>query len=120
MQEEVYAHVVDYFTHAVEIHPCISFCGMHKVLRMETATTTRLEWTTGDRLAKARTTAGISVEQMAKELGVSRFTIRNYEHDRTEAKKSVLRVWAEVTDVPLSWLSDPEIPASRCTLGVAA
>lgn len=67
-------------------------------------TTTVPEWTLGDRLAKARNAARISVEQMAAELGVSRNTVTNYEHDKTPAKRAVVRTYAATTGVPLEWL----------------
>lgn len=83
---------------------------------MEALTTERLAWTVGDRLTKARTTAGISVEAMASELGVSRTTISNYEHGRTHPSRSVLRVWAEVCDAPLEWLAPQDGRSVRYAL----
>lgn len=62
------------------------------------------QFTLGDRLAKAREAAGISVQGMADRLGVSRTTVSNYEHERTEPTRGVLRAWEAETKVPLWWL----------------
>ena len=85
---------------------------------MTTATQTRLPvWTLGDRLAKARRTANMGSAEMAGLLDVSRTTISNYEAGRTEPTAHVLRVWSEVTGVPVAWLLDMGDEAevrSRC------
>jgi transcriptional regulator with XRE-family HTH domain len=62
------------------------------------------QFTLGDRLAKARETAGISVQDMADRLGVSRTTVSNYEHERTEPNRATLRAWEAETRVPMWWL----------------
>lgn len=67
-------------------------------------TLTRLEWTLGDRLAKARIVAGLSREDMASALGVAPRTITNYEHDNTKPIAAVLEVWSNRTGAPLDWL----------------
>ena len=61
-------------------------------------------WTLGDRLAKARRTAGVGREEMADYLGVSAQAISNYENDRRIPKLGVLRLWALQTGVSLDWL----------------
>lgn len=84
---------------------------------MDTATDTPI-WTTGDRLRKAREWAGVGSQQMAEALGVTRNTITNYEHDRTEPTLSALRRWSEVTGVPVAWLLETQGEAgsrSRCS-----
>lgn len=56
---------------------------------------------------------------MAEMLGVSRNTVSNYEHDRTEPTLTALRRWSEVTGVPVDWLLDMQGDAesrSRCIL----
>jgi len=77
-------------------------------------TTTRVapQWTLGDRLAKARRWAGVSVEEMATDLGRSARTIRNYEHDASGVPLNILRRYAARTSVPLVWLigEDDEAP----------
>jgi transcriptional regulator with XRE-family HTH domain len=66
------------------------------------------QWTRGERLRKARTTAGITVEVMARHLGCTERTIRNYELGSTRPNKPTMTVWATLTDVPLWWLDDLE------------
>ncbi len=65
-----------------------------------------LEWTLGDRLHKSRKVAGISVEQMAQHLGVSRNTITNWEKDEPRPKRHVVLAWADVTGAPIEWLTE--------------
>ena len=66
-------------------------------------------WTLGDRLRKARDHAGLSVQEMADDLGVSRTTISKYEHDAT-GKRGVPRMailrYADVSGVPVEWIED--------------
>jgi transcriptional regulator with XRE-family HTH domain len=61
-------------------------------------------WTTGDRLRKARISAGIESRDMADRLGVSRNTITNWEGDKTTPSLASLRVFAEETGIDLAWL----------------
>jgi transcriptional regulator with XRE-family HTH domain len=61
------------------------------------------EWTLADRLRKARESAGLSQQEMADHLGLSRVTVGTYENGATP-KLAVLRVWAMRTGVPLDWL----------------
>lgn len=66
-----------------------------------------------DRLGKALEHGAVSVQTMADELGVSRGTISNYLHRRTDPSRSTLIVWALRTGVPLTWLEngiDPTQP----------
>ena len=72
---------------------------------MDTLTPQDLAWTTGNRLAKARTAAKVSSEGMASHLGVTRTTVSNYEHDRTRPTRAVLVVWSQVTGAPFEWLA---------------
>jgi transcriptional regulator with XRE-family HTH domain len=69
-------------------------------------------FTLGDRLAKARSLAGISAQEMANQLGVSRNTISNYENDRTTPPRSVVILYAELCDVPEWWLLGEPITKS--------
>ena len=73
---------------------------------MDRTETTVPTWTVGDRLRKAREEAGISVEGMAYELGLSRTTITNYERrpGKRGVPHTVLRVWADVCGVDFTWL----------------
>lgn len=70
-------------------------------------------WTLGDRLRKARVTAGLSVDAMADLLDVSRNTISNYEAERSHPRRATLIVWAQETGVPLSWLTGPPLDSPR-------
>lgn len=63
------------------------------------------------RLALALDHSGVSVHDMADELGVSRNTVGNYLAGRTRPAKAVLRVWALRTGTPYEWLSEGRIPA---------
>lgn len=73
------------------------------------------QWTRGERLRKARVTAGMTVDVMARHLGCTERTIRNYELGSTRPNKSTMTVWATLTDVPLWWLDDSERPESLVT-----
>lgn len=66
------------------------------------------EWTVGDRLSKARDTAGLSQGDFADEVGMSRRSVVRYESG-SYAKKSVLLLYAMRTGVPLEWLVSGEI-----------
>ena len=65
-----------------------------------------LEWTVGDRMAKARREAGITTGEMCDYLGVHRNSLNAYEHDRTArgVPLAILRLWAIRCDVDLDWL----------------
>ena len=79
---------------------------------MDTTTPT---WTTGDRLRKARESASISVTEMAVLLGVTRNTVTNYEHDRTNISASAAATYSEATSAPVGWLLGLEADLrSRC------
>lgn len=64
------------------------------------------QWTLGDRLAKARDEAGLTVQQMADRLGVNRNTITNYERGRSSVPKAVVISYALITDVPFEWFGE--------------
>jgi transcriptional regulator with XRE-family HTH domain len=68
-------------------------------------------WTLGERLRKARTSAGLEKEAMASLFFRHRNTIVNWEGDRARPTEQVLRKWAEVTDVPIWWLHGEQEPA---------
>lgn len=61
-------------------------------------------WTLGDRLAKARETAGIGVQQMARLLDISRNTVTNWEHGRADPTRSAVMAYSTITNVPMWWL----------------
>jgi len=63
------------------------------------------------RLREAREWRGLDQADIAKELGIGRTTVSNYESGVTEPKMLVINAWAVVTDVEVDWLKtgiDPE------------
>jgi transcriptional regulator with XRE-family HTH domain len=56
------------------------------------------------RLAFALEHAGLTVDDMAAELGCHRNTVLNYLAGRTPVRRPALRSWAMATGVPMSWL----------------
>ncbi|WP_428831898.1 helix-turn-helix transcriptional regulator [Gulosibacter sediminis] len=69
-----------------------------------------LAFTRADRLTKALDFGGVSNQDMAETLGVSRQTIGNYTSGRTNPSKATLMAWALRTGVPLEWLQTGHIP----------
>jgi transcriptional regulator with XRE-family HTH domain len=63
-------------------------------------------WTRGDRLRKARIEANITTIQLGEMLGVSRYTITNYEHDNTEPTPLQVWLWGQFTGVDPRWLDE--------------
>jgi transcriptional regulator with XRE-family HTH domain len=71
------------------------------------------EWTLGWRLQRSLSHAGIGVEEMADEMGVSRSTVGRWLNDRGAAPKAAyLKMWALRTGVPFAWLADTD-PTGR-------
>lgn len=68
------------------------------------------EWTVGDRMRKALEDRGLGVAEAALRFGVGRNTISNWIHGRTTPPAIVLEVWADYTNVPLSWLQTGIVP----------
>jgi transcriptional regulator with XRE-family HTH domain len=65
------------------------------------------EWTLGWRLQRSLAHAGIAVEEIADEMGVSRSTVSRWLNDRGAApKQAYLKMWALRTGVPFAWLAD--------------
>lgn len=80
-------------------------------------------FTLGDRLHKARTTAGLSQSELADVMGVSTRTVSRYEGDDLDRpRRIVLRAWALACGVSYDWLvtgartatSDQGSSASAC------
>ena len=62
-------------------------------------------WTLGDRLRKARLTAGIkSHKDMAKRLGVSEDTVKRWEGDKYAPTRGYVLGWATVCGIDPAWL----------------
>ena len=76
------------------------------------------EWTLGERLAKARRSAGLSTTVMAQRLGFkSKRTVERYEADQQAPMDAVVLAWASHTGVPIGWLRygslGPHTPGRR-------
>ena len=79
-------------------------------------------WTIGDRLEKARSSAGLSQQEMADLLShvlprpIKKQTVSNWEQDVNQPRnfQAVLRGWAEITNVPMEWLLGLGGPNSAC------
>jgi transcriptional regulator with XRE-family HTH domain len=66
------------------------------------------------RLRIAREEAGLEQIDIAKELGVGRSTVSNYERGLTVPGKLVINAWAVVCDVDVEWLkANDEAPAGQ-------
>jgi transcriptional regulator with XRE-family HTH domain len=61
-----------------------------------------------DRLAKARTEAGISREQLAAELGYSPKAISDYQNGHVTPRRAVIAAWALRCNVDAGWLETGE------------
>lgn len=63
-------------------------------------------WTFGERLAKARKTAGYTQEKMAALMGVKAGTLAGWETGAGQPRHliSVVRRWAELTGVDETWI----------------
>lgn len=92
------------------LHICISLCNNESMSIAHAGIEDRLTFGKPDRLNKALEFSGISSNEMAEHLDVSRTTISNYIHGRTEPKRSTLRDWAMRTGVPLEWLESGKFP----------
>jgi transcriptional regulator with XRE-family HTH domain len=88
------------------LHHRKAFRKMHGVAEAERSRIP--EWSLGERLRKARAWAGVSVEQLAADIGRTSRTIRNYENDATTAPLLVLKCYAMRTRVPVRWFQTGE------------
>lgn len=55
-------------------------------------------------MALALEHGGVSVNEMAAHLGISRTTVSNYLHGRTKPRRGDLIAWAMRCGVPFEWL----------------
>ncbi|HEU0221535.1 MAG TPA: helix-turn-helix transcriptional regulator [Paracoccaceae bacterium] len=60
--------------------------------------------TFGDRVTAAREALGLTVAQLARQLGVKTETVQNWEADRSEPRANKLQMLAGILNVPLVWL----------------
>ena len=72
-------------------------------------------FTRGDRMRKARENAGLSQQELADAIGISRRSISAYEAAGT-LKKPVLLSWSLACRVPLVWLTDGDLGTSAQTV----
>lgn len=76
------------------------------------------ELTPGWRLQMALAHAGVSVEEMAEELGVHRGTVSRWLNDRgAPPRAAYVKMWALRTGVDYRWLSDTCRPPREGTDG---
>lgn len=61
------------------------------------------EWDLADKMRKSLRHAGISVEEMADELDVSRTSISNWINGRIEPSAHTVMAWALRTGIPYTW-----------------
>jgi transcriptional regulator with XRE-family HTH domain len=63
-----------------------------------------------DRMRKALREGGLSVQEMAEYLEVSRNTVGRWINGKVPPSTSTLRLWALRTGVPFEWLRDGFLP----------
>jgi len=73
---------------------------------MSTGTDTIPQFGLGDRMRKARETAGMDQADLASLLGVSRALVSMWERGLSDPRTAQIRRWAEETSQPLWWLLD--------------
>ena len=70
----------------------------------------RLQFTKADRLSKSLAASGVSSQEMATALGVSRNTVSNWVNGRTEPQRRTdLITWSLRTGVPIEWIETGEL-----------
>ncbi len=69
------------------------------------------EWTLGWRLNRALGHAGVKVQEMADEIGVSRTMISRWIHDvGAPPRIGYVKLWSMRTGVSLRWLLEGDVP----------
>lgn len=69
-----------------------------------------LHFSQGDRLRKSLQLSGISSQEMADYLEVSRNTISRWINDEREPNRTFVRLWSLRTGVPLAWIETGVVP----------
>jgi transcriptional regulator with XRE-family HTH domain len=72
-----------------------------------------LEFTTPDRLRKAREHRELSQAEFAQITGLGRSAIQSYESGKTRPKRGALNLWALATGVSVQWLETGTAPDSN-------
>lgn len=85
-------------THAVRLDPATPWGGRVPY------------WSIGDRMRKARESAGLSQTELSEAAGISRKTISRIEAEGMEPKRAYLIAWSFATGVALEWLETGESP----------
>lgn len=62
------------------------------------------QYTLGERICKARDSAGLSTAQLARRLGVKTTTLQGWESDRSEPRSNKLVMLAGMLNVSPTWL----------------
>jgi orotate phosphoribosyltransferase-like protein len=75
-----------------------------------TMTTTELDFDRADRMRRALRISGLTVNDVAEELDVSRNTVSAWINGRIEPKRASVMAFAQLTDVPVPWLEFGMIP----------
>lgn len=76
------------------------------------------EWTLGWRLQRALSHAGISVNDMARDLGMSRATISRWINDKGAPPRDIyVKEWALRCRVSYQWLRFGHVPAGQGPTG---
>ena len=68
------------------------------------------EWDMADRMRKSLRDAGLSVQEMAEYLDVSRTSVSNWINGRIDPSRQTLRLWALRTGVSYEWLCGHQVP----------
>lgn len=76
------------------------------------------EWTLGDRLRKARESAGDTQQQLANRLDISLRIVKEGEADKRRPKRAIILGWAVACGVSPRWLENDDQKGEPNTDGV--
>jgi len=78
------------------------------------------QWTLGWRLARSLAHAGMTMQEMADELGVARTTVSRWINDHgAPPRRAFVNQWSLITGVPVQWLLTGEVPDGHPNGGAA-
>lgn len=80
------------------------------VCHHEHMTITLPQFLLGHYMRLSMDSAGLTVEDMAERMGVSRTTVSRWLNNRSEPRRGELLAWAQLTDVPVWWLQNERNP----------